>query len=834
MITEFYSQIKHYLLITLSICFISGLTLSFHLPSPSAQPLIVLGICALLTLLLVFLGYHDAAIILLGVCFLITGYWQGCRSLDDKPADDNVVHLIETPQEAVLIGTLARMVTGSVNENKIIIDSAFLRKKDHHALTPVSGKVLLKSKDAWPKMITPGDQLIVRAFFRKPSPAKTAGLFDYAQYLADRNIYLIGTIHSPLLIHEIDSPLYPGRIAQFSYATEKARTVISDFLSTALPEKHAALYRALLLGDRSSISPDLLEIFKRTGVMHILAISGMHMALLGFFLFSLFYYLARLSSRLIQSVDVRKLSLLLCIGPLLIYTLLAGSNTPVLRSLIMSLMFILAFCVNRPKSHLTILAAAALIIAVFDPQSIKSPSYQLSFSAVTSIILLIPGMLSFMPSLRRNDPRNNLLRYITHKTFVLAAVTVSATAGTLPLLIYHFHQFSTVSLPANLLVEPLVCLWTLPCGFLSIPFMFIHPPLAEAILTAGAWSLDIVSTYIGFLSTAPLSVLWLPDLNILLIVFYYAALVLAVSTTSKHLQSISYVTIALTLALFFVPLSGLNNKFQSSNAVSFIDVGQGSSGLLQLAGGRTIVIDAGATTAPGFNCGEKIIAPYLWSQGVGRIDDVILTHADADHYNGIPALFERFRPLRLWLPEQKSEKTGYQKLISDALQHDIEIKYPQNGVFIAHGHSTLSIIGDDMPDLAGKEKQRTYMEYGNNDSGLVVSLKTPEFSVLFPGDISSAREQTLTRSDRMLRHDILLSPHHGSSTSNSQGFLESVKPAYMVVSAGSGRSGLFPATATKESAEMLGIRVLTTGYEGTVTVVGNNGGFEIRSSADRK
>ena len=619
MITEFYRQIKHYLLITLSLCFISGLSLSFHVPSSSTLPLLALVICAPLTLLLAFLRYQDEAIILLSVCFLITGYLQGCRTASDSPADDNVVHLFETPEEAVLLGTLARMVTGGGNEYKIIVDSAFLRKKDHHGLTPVSGKVLLKSKDAWPKSITPGDQLVVRALFRKPGPAKTAGLFDYARYLADKNIHLTGTIGSPLLIHEINSPLSPGRIAQFSYATEKARTDISDFLFTALSEKHAALYQALLLGDRSSISPELLEIFKRTGVMHILAISGMHMALLGFFLFSLFFYLARLSTRLIQAVDVRKFSLMLCIGPLFVYTLLAGSNTPALRSLIMSLMFILAFCVNRPRSHLTILAAAALMIAVFDPQSIKSPSYQLSFSAVAAIILLMPGMLSLMPTLKPKDPRNTFYRQLTHKIFVLAAVTVSATAGTVPLLIYHFHQFSTVGLPANLLVEPLVCLWALPCGFLSIPFMFIHPPLAEAILTAGAWSLDIVSASLVFLSTAPLSVVWLPDPNSLLVVLYYVALVLAVSTPSKRLQSISYIAVALTLALFFAPLSGLTNSFTNSNSVSFIDVGQGSSSLLQLAGGRTIVIDAGATTAPGFNCGEKIVAPFLWSRGIGRI-----------------------------------------------------------------------------------------------------------------------------------------------------------------------------------------------------------------------
>ncbi|MEE4166432.1 MAG: ComEC/Rec2 family competence protein, partial [Desulfocapsaceae bacterium] len=499
MITEFYNQFKQYLLLSLTICFIAGVTLSFHFSSYSLLPLLFTCICVFFAALLAFLGFHGASLILLCGCFLLTGYCHGTRSSGDTPAADDIYHHIETPQEAVLTGTLARMVTGNRNEKKIVIASTFLKKKDDELLTPVSGMVLLKYDGPWPKSITPGDQLVLRATLKRPDPAKSAELFDYANYLAERNIYLTGTIRSPMLIHEIDSPLRSGPAARLSHVTEKTRTAISGFLFTALPEDHAALYQALLLGDKSSVSPEILEIFKQTGVMHILAISGLHMALLGFFLFSLFFYLTRLSIRLIHRVDVRKLSLLLCVVPLLAYTLLAGSNTPVLRSFIMSLMFILAFCVNRPKSHLTILAAAALVITIVDPESIRSASYQLSFTAVISIILMTPRILSCLPFFRHYERGNGVFRYIIHRVLQLAAVTVSATVGTLPLLIYHFHQLSTVTLAANLLVEPLICFWTLPCGFLSIPFMFIHPPLAETLLVAGTWSLDIVSVYLGFL-----------------------------------------------------------------------------------------------------------------------------------------------------------------------------------------------------------------------------------------------------------------------------------------------------------------------------------------------
>lgn len=827
----FYKQLRHYLLITLTLCFILGIILSFHSPFPSSLILTFYGLFSVLALCLALLRLNDGAIILLSFCFMAAGFWHGSQNINQLLPATNIGTVWGNPGEAVLVGTLARMVTGDRHGQNIIVDAAFLGQKDNDQLTPVSGKVLLKLKEGWPETITAGDSFAARGVFRKPAAAKSPGLFDYEKYLAEKKIFLIGTIKSPLLIHEIDSPLHRDIFTELLYSIERIRTSIAAFLTTSLPQDHAALYKAVLLGDKSSIAPGLLDDFKRSGVAHILAISGMHMALLGFFIFSLFYFLTRLSTRLILATNVRKLSMLLCIGPLLLYALLAGSNTPVLRSFIMSLIFIFAFCVNRSKSHLTILAAAAFIILIIDPLSLKSASFQLSFAAVASIVLITPRLLALIPFYQALTARRGSAELLARRTIELAAITVSATIGTLPLLIYHFNQISTVTLPANLIVEPLICLWALPCGFIALPLLFVYPPLAVTVFKFGSWALDLATSYIGLLSAIPISVLWLPDINIFSIILYYASFLLIITSASGMLRIGAITALCAALVMFLAPVSGITDKWTTTDTVSFIDVGQGSSNLIQLAGGKTILIDAGALTRPGFNCGEKIIAPYLWSLGVGRLDDIILTHADADHYNGISALFERFRPLRLWLPANQSGKPGYHSLISQALARGMTIEYPQGGIFITDRFTTLSRLGEP-PTGIKKDESLAHLGSENNDNSLIVSLRTRDFSVLFPGDISASKERRLIEEERILDHDILLAPHHGSSTSNSAQFLKTVNPDYLIVSAKTGDNQLFPSARTRASAKRLGITMLTTGHNGTITVTGKNGGFELKTSAN--
>lgn len=824
-----FKYLNHYLLITLTVSFIIGLTLSFHYPNASLPLSAVVIICSIVLLLLLLNEFNERVVLLLAVCFVLTGYYHGKSNSSPFPKSGDISHYFHEPREAIVLGTLSRMATQQYRGQKVIVDVSFLLL-ERSQMIPVSGQILLRIDDVWPGSILPGDAFITRGLFKKPDPVMAPTSFDYAGYLADRNIYLTGTIQSPLLINKIEPHTRGDYFSRFFYAFERTRNTVSLFLSSSLSEEHASLYQALLLGDKSRISPELLDGFRKSGVMHILAISGMHMALLGFLLFSIFYFTARLSSTLILAVNVKKMSLLLCIVPLFLYTLMAGSNTPVVRSFTMSLIFILAFCFNRTKSHLTILSVAALVLLVANPLVLKTASFQLSFAAVASIVLITPKLLHYLPSLQHSATPRRIMITLAMRCIQLAAVTISATVGTIPLLIYHFNQLSSVTLIANLVVEPLICLWALPSGFIGVILIFIFPYLADTVFHFGTYSLDIVTDFTLYLSSLTLSTIWVPDIPIVLILIYYGALLLLIADTSHRFRIFALPLLTISLALSVAPVTGITNSFRHTHSVSFIDVGQGSSTLIQLSGGRTIVVDGGATTTPGFDCGERIIAPYLWSRGIGHIDDIVLTHDDADHYNGISALLERFRPSRLWIPEFQSEKPGYNALISKARRRGVKIVTPQQGIFISSEHATLSRIKTNQSSMKSNFPL-DQVRYDNNDKSLIVSLRTRDFSILLPGDISSDKERSLIQTDSRLEHDILLSPHHGSSTSNSPGFLTAVNPRYLIVSAGKSGKSLFPSSQTRKSADSMGIELLTTNRDGTIIVRGKNGDFEMQTTA---
>ena len=195
------------------------------------------------------------------------------------------------------------------------------------------------------------------------------------------------------------------------------------------------------------------------------------------------------------------------------------------------------------------------------------------------------------------------------------------------------------------------------------------------------------------------------------------------------------------------------------------------------------------------------------------LSDCFLTHDDADHYNGIRTIIGRFRPKRLWLPYRRSKKKGFEDLLQAAKQFDVAVKIPDTDVIVDSEHGRLSVLGYETPNRSGKTSYDS-----EDDSGLILRLESNGISVIFPGDISRFRESTLVKSADNLKATFLVSAHHGSVTSNSFEFLDTVSPEYLIVSAGASRPEHFPSQETRTRAEKLGIHVLTTAQYGTITV----------------
>ena len=811
--------ISQNLLCAAACAFTAGITLSFL--SPPLLPHIVLIATAVLAIALLRYRRRTAAAAMILLFFASLGvlYGSACRT---PPSDLSLIHNhLETKKEAVLLGTVASFQSSGREGSHVDIISEAAMFKGESDLSPVSGRISLTLKGLWPKDVEIGDRVLIRATLSRPFSLQTAGSFDYVQFLAEKGIFVTGNINSPLFIHKISGP---SSFAQgFRSAIERARMRIGKAIDGALPPQTAGIYKAVLIGDRSEIDSDLQEKYKSSGCMHILAISGLHMSIIALFLFAIIYWLLRRSSWLILHYDVKKAALVICVPLLCLYALLAGANIPVLRSLIMSLTVIAALCFNRQRSIFATLALALFWLLVWNPSSVFSVSFQLTFAAVASIAAISPFLVRLvLPGQEDADNKSIVIR-LKNWLFAAVGVSVAATVGTAPLLLFSFNRISLIGPAANLVLEPLICFWSLGFGFLACPFVFLYPALASFLLKIGGVGLFIAnkSLFDGF----PWANLWLPTPSPWLIVLYYVSLLVLIHADRdrKVIQRMAGGCFAAVLFFFWMPPAEIVKGFIHDSRITVIDVGQGSANLLELPGGKRVMIDCGGASSPRFNAGVQVVGPFLWRKGIRRIDAIIITHPDSDHYNGVPFILEHFHPETLWINGSAGHDRGYAELLDRAKKMRIDVKVPAgNDVLVQGGGAEVSAVENPLGANNGDREQRDSGRndpVATNDAGLVLKFSQGQFSALFPGDITKRAEALLVSRPELLRSKILLAPHHGSSTSSSEVFLEAVHPELVIVSAGASFDRIFPAPDLAERLAAHGAKMVTTAQTGCVLII---------------
>jgi competence protein ComEC len=817
-VNRFGILLNHYLLISLTLAFITGIILQQTFPFVPL-PLIIFFILLLLPTLFYFNKNKSkkfTLVLLLSVVFL--GFLHAANFANQTFKETNIFTRITQEEDAVLTGTLYRMPLFDGKKSTVIIKSRYLRLQHEEYFSSIHGLIQLRLKDSWPPFLLPGDELVIRTRLSRPYRFGNPGGFDYPAFLDAKNIRIVGRISSPAHIHALDQE--PSWRHSLSYFPERIRLSLKNTINTIFPTQQAGMYRALLIGDRSGLSKKQLESFKASGVFHILAISGLHLSLVASALFVIFYWLARRSQYLMLRLSCKKLALLTTIPLLFGYALLAGAQTPVLRSLIMVVVFILSFCVQRRRSPFTTLSFAALLILLINPKTLFTVSFQLSFAAVASLILILPRLISIVqPGDAPNDNKpRHFFRVVTHWITAAVLLSIAATIGTAPLLINSFNRISTVGPVANLALEPLLCLWSLPMGLLSVPILFISPHLGEWLLQIGGFGITAAMAIADFLAGLQFSTLWLPTPSLALILLYYITLASCFFCFSHKRSLALFITVC---GLFFFSPRSFLERYSTESELVFLDVGQGSSTLLSFPGGQKVLIDGGGSSSGKFNVGESIIAPYLWYKGITHLNAVIITHPDSDHFNGIPFILRRFKPDTLWINGNDGHGQEYDDLLSLADDLNIEIKKPvKNQVLMtAHGAVLQNITN---PFLDTKNNFPADIGVSSNEESLILQFTgvTQKLSCLFPGDISQRVEEELIKNDskNTLHSSFLLSPHHGSKTSNSPLFLNRVNPEQIVVSAGSFRPLLFPSPRLRSYCEEKDIPLLNTSKIGAITI----------------
>ncbi len=749
----------------------------------------------------------------LALAFFVIGNASLAR-IKPPSLDRHLATLANSGQDCVFSGILRTAPSFNGSKGKFIVD-ADLVKTDTGTAQPLNTRILLKTTFPPPANLIPGDRLLIRASLSIPTDPGTPGGFNYRQYLADRQIPVTGFIRSATYLSPLPAASSPDNLMGLRpYLPQYLRYKTNLFIdSSALPLKIRALYKAIITGQRDSMPIKVLDNFKRSGAIHLLAISGMHMGLLALFSGLLLNYLFRKSSWLMLRWPVWKVAAILTLLIMGCYAAISGLQPPVVRAFIMASMLIVAIVLDRPKSMLNSIALAALLILFYEPTALFSVSFQLSFIAVTAIILFsnqFPAVFS---------PDQSQLTLTCQANLWLRtglSVSVVALFATAPITLYHFHQVSLLGPITTILTAPLLCFWALPLGLTAVLFYPWLPNVAAFILSIGSVGLTGADVITATLAAIPFTSHIRPPPALATIATYYLiAGTLLFCKTGRKVKVCA--ALAMILILNIPTSSFYRGKDPDLTRITFLDVGQGSAALLELPGDMNILLDGGGSSSPRFNPGEQIIGPFLWHQSIRRLNALIISHGHQDHYNGLDFIIREFRPAEVWINGSEGESREYLDILRAAAETGAKIRVPGKDTVIAKGGaaeltsiSNLHLRQD--PDLPV------------NSRSLVIKLAIDGQKIILPGDIMADDGQNLINQGVDLQCDVLLAPHHGSRHSAGYQLVKAGNPKWLVVSASPFNSDNFPAPEFSEWCRQQGTTMLNTATSGAITFTVGAGG----------
>ncbi|HIJ79982.1 MAG: DNA internalization-related competence protein ComEC/Rec2 [Desulfobulbaceae bacterium] len=744
----------------------------------------------------------------LSLLFFLTGALYLGSQQQAPLASHHIANLNNKNQQLCLTGTLTTKPITRNNKTKLIIACDSILRPDTAKPQPATGLVQLTVNNLPPTTFEPGRDYCVRTRLTTPRSFQTPGAFDYKRYLADHNILSTGWVADPNLIQPLH-PLLPTASGQgIFYRIEAFRQQLANFLSATLNPVEAGLYSALLIGDRSAVAIETLEDFKASGIMHLLAISGMHLGILALLIGGLLTWLLSCSTWLLLNIPVKKTALAATLIPLLFYVAMAGFQIPVVRSFIMVAVFMLAIFSNRQWSSLNNVAIAALIIIIWKPMAITNVAFQLSFAATIAIVITSSRLQSRFSA--ANNPS------ILHRAwlYLSASLTVSLIAflATLPLSLFYFNRLSLLSPLSTLIISPLVCLWALPLGITGVLFLNPAPQLAALIFTIGGKGLALAAKLAALGAALPYVSIRTITPSIAEVIGAYLIMLLILFWSS--LPRWKYLVAGGALGLAILPTIYSQAINSGKTSISYLDVGQGSATVIRLADDKTILIDGGGPLSDRFNIGENIIAPFLWKNRITKIDQIILTHLHADHYNGLPFLMKNFNPATIWFSGQPAPDPGFAEIRQLAKATGCAMKIPQTAEQLYKTGQNRLVCLVNMHQDDSRRPHQYFTGNDTNNTGLVVQLTVGEQKFLFPGDIEIKGEELLCRAPAGLASQVLLMPHHGRASSGSAAFLQAVSPEQIIVSAGKPRAkigaAMLPAKSRSYATTTLGAITLIT------------------------
>ncbi|MBK9099713.1 MAG: DNA internalization-related competence protein ComEC/Rec2 [bacterium] len=603
------------------------------------------------------------------------------------------------------------------------------------------------------KELKPGQIIKINGYYYKGRQKRNPGEFDYDAYLKSKEILGI------IFISDINSiVIVDNRALFFSNAIHQLRKSIDEQIKKYHSPETAALLRGLLLADRGDIKYQTKNQFINAGVVHVLAVSGLHV---GYIVLIFLFLFGRLNF---------KLRSILTIFGLICFMFLTGIPPSVFRATVMAVVIIIAFLSNRSTNLFNSISIAALIILVINPNEIYNPGFQLSFAAVLAIGIILPYINQMIDGW-------NIQNKIIKNILLFFGVSISAQIGTLPFTLLYFNKYSIVGIIANLVVIPAIgaiiaaAIATLVISIM-LPFVAVYLGEATSIIS------ERILRLIKFTGDLSFSHLTVSNYSLFDAFIFYIllAVFLFYIVRFENLRAKLILFILIVTNTFII--SSVDNEELLPDGylnVVMIDVGQGDAFLIKFPNGKTTLVDAGNTTIT-FDNGERVIIPLLNYLGIKKIDYGIVTHIDSDHYGGYVALILEGLIGEIIKPEIDSSLSKDLRFEEFVNERNIPIRYYREEKMMIDNTAIYFLYGNEIKNIAG--------ESTNNRSG-IFKLVYGENSFLFTGDVEKEVERFYADKYRdFLDSDVLKVGHHGSKTSSSDNFLKYVSPKISLISAG--------------------------------------------------
>ena len=655
--------------------------------------------------------------------------------------------------------------------------------------------------------LMPGDRVAFTAPLRAFHNFRNPGGFDYCRYMAFQRIHGSAWVRLDKL--SIDSR---SRSPSMGRLVQDARRQLARMIDASGDPGKAdeqSVLKALVVGDRSGIDDDLRQRFNRAGVGHLLAISGLHVGIVATLAFGLFRWLFSFIPALLWRGWGRAWAAGATLFPVLVYGLLAGMSPSTQRAVIMVAVFLFSLMLGRSRDTLNTLAVAALVILIVFPPSLFSISFQLSFAAVLAIVV---GMQQL--GLGR-DPGEHWARKTARWLIGSVLVSVLAVAGTTPVVLYHFNQTSLVGVAANVLLIPLVGFVVVPMGLLCAMMSFLLEPLAMLGFQVVLAIVHTAMMIINALSAFPFAALYTVSPSVLEIGVYYAA-----GWALLNWRRISIAPWILAMAMIIAVGDGLYWTYQRfwhrDFRVTAIDVGQGTSTLMQFPGGSVMLMDGGGFSDNRiFDMGQRVVAPLLWRWKIARVDILALSHPNADHLNGLIFIARHFHIRELWINGDVNTTWGYKALMDVCQEEGIAVRILDTRTRDRTvGGVTLSVLH---PPPGYAVKVGADQQERRNSASLVIHARFEKTAFLLTGDITAEAENAMVqREGTRLASTVLFAPHHGSRTSSSASLIAAVQPQTVVISAGVNNRFGFPHTEVLDRYRGAGCRIWCTCTHGAI------------------